>query len=270
MLNSWHVEDLLVVLFNCLANPIGLAVVQLITPYIVNDPGDIAGMVSCSTPSYTMYLCSCFKYHPQDLKFPLVQHSLSLIYSCFNVSNVIVMIHTHSLLHTLTNTQLWIYAIPAGVTFIITIIAFWYKEPAIPPAPSGDRDHVPSFWRGLLDVVKSWPFWVLTIVWGAGAGIFNAVLTLLPQFLCPYGYSDVSLLSICIGEPCKLTLINFVPILQKESGLWGSLMIFCGLVGATIAGLLIDHTKKFKEITVATLTMAILCLIWFMEVSTCM
>ena len=44
-------------------------------------------------------------------------------------------------------------------------------------------------------------------------------------------------------------------------------MIFCGLVGATIAGLLIDYTKKFKEITVVTLSMAILCLIWFMEVS---
>ena len=43
-------------------------------------------------------------------------------------------------------------------------------------------------------------------------------------------------------------------------------MIFCGLVGATIAGLLIDYTKRFKEITVITLSFAILCLIWFMEV----
>ena len=44
-------------------------------------------------------------------------------------------------------------------------------------------------------------------------------------------------------------------------------MIFCGLVGATIAGLLIDYTKRFKEITVVTLSLAILCLIWFTEVS---
>jgi hypothetical protein len=44
-------------------------------------------------------------------------------------------------------------------------------------------------------------------------------------------------------------------------------MIFCGLVGATIAGLLIDYTKKFKEITVVTLALAILCLIWFTEVT---
>jgi len=44
-------------------------------------------------------------------------------------------------------------------------------------------------------------------------------------------------------------------------------MIFLGLVGATIAGLIIDYTKKFKEVAVISLTMAILCLIWFMEVS---
>ena len=44
-------------------------------------------------------------------------------------------------------------------------------------------------------------------------------------------------------------------------------MVFCGLVGATIAGLLIDYTKKFKEIAVVTLSLAILCLIWFTEVT---
>ena len=39
--------------------------------------------------------------------------------------------------------------------------------------------------------LTSWPFWVLLVTWGAGAGLFNAFLTLLPQILCPYGYSDV-------------------------------------------------------------------------------
>ena len=43
-------------------------------------------------------------------------------------------------------------------------------------------------------------------------------------------------------------------------------MIFCGLGGATIAGLIIDYTKRFKEITVITFALAILCLIWFTEV----
>ena len=54
---------------------------------------------------------------------------------------------------------------------------------------------------------------------------------------------------------------------QQDAGLWGSLMIFLGLIGATIASLIADYTKKFKEIAVFTLAMAILCMIWFMEVS---
>ena len=44
-------------------------------------------------------------------------------------------------------------------------------------------------------------------------------------------------------------------------------MIFCGMVGATIAGLIIDYTKRYKDITVVTLGVAILCMVWFMEVS---
>ena len=50
------------------------------------------------------------------------------------------------------------------------------------------------------------------------------------------------------------TLNNFYT--QKDAGLLGALMmmIFLGLVGATIAGLIIDYTKKFKEVAVISLT----------------
>ena len=43
-----------------------------------------------------------------------------------------------------------------------------------------------------LQLVKIPSFWVLLVVWGSASGMFNAFLTLLPQLLCPYGYSDVS------------------------------------------------------------------------------
>ena len=43
-------------------------------------------------------------------------------------------------------------------------------------------------------------------------------------------------------------------------------MIFCGLAGAMVAGFIIDYTKKFKETGVAFLTLATLCIIWFVEV----
>ena len=47
--------------------------------------------------------------------------------------------------------------------------------------------------------------------------MFNALLTLLPQILCPYGYSDVSLTLVynimcitCKGILCLLQRIVFV------------------------------------------------------------
>ena len=43
-------------------------------------------------------------------------------------------------------------------------------------------------------------------------------------------------------------------------------MIFSGLVGATLAGLLIDYTKLFKEVAVVSLSFGILSFIWFTEV----
>lgn len=49
-------------------------------------------------------------------------------------------------------------------------------------------------------------------------------------------------------------------------GLWASLLIFCGLIGATLAGLLIDRTKKFKEIGIASYTCGVIIFIWFIEV----
>ena len=50
------------------------------------------------------------------------------------------------------NPQLWIYTIPAGVTFLFVLVAFWWKEPQIPPAPSSDREHIPPFFKGLFQV----------------------------------------------------------------------------------------------------------------------
>ena len=35
-------------------------------------------------------------------------------------------------------------------------------------------------------------FIVLLTVWGTASGVFNAILVILPQYLCPYGYSNVS------------------------------------------------------------------------------
>ena len=43
-------------------------------------------------------------------------------------------------------------------------------------------------------------------------------------------------------------------------------MIFCGLIGAVIAGVILDFTKRFKETGVISLTLAAFSIIWFIEV----
>ena len=112
------------------------------------------------------------------------------------------------------------------------------------PAPSTHKDPVPLL-QGLKQVLITPSFLLLLGIWGCSSGLFNAMLTLLAQILCPYGYSD------------------------RASGLWGALMIFSGLVGATCGGLLIDYFKLYKEVAVVSLSVALLCLAWFLEVSGC-
>ena len=67
-----------------------------------------------------------------------------------------------------------------------------------------------------------------------------------------------------------MTLDLVTLYMQRDSGLWGALMIFTGLIGATIAGLIIDYTKKYKEVAVVSVGLALLCFIWFMEVRVCL
>ncbi len=54
--------------------------------------------------------------------------------------------------------------------------------------------------------------------------------------------------------------------LQRDSGLWGALMIFFGLGGATVAGIIIDYTKMYKDVSIVSIGFAIISLVWFMEV----
>lgn len=67
-----------------------------------------------------------------------------------------------------------------------------------------------------MQIVMTPMFWVLMVVWGCGSGMFNALLTLLPQILCPYGYSDVSPpltppLPLSCSPPSTHTHMPFLP-----------------------------------------------------------
>jgi len=84
-----------------------------------------------------------------------------------------------------------IYTVPAVVGVVCTVIAYWWPTPPLPPAPSAHKEDS-SFLAGLGRVLTTPSFLLLLVVWGCASGIFNALVTLLPQMVCPFGYSDVS------------------------------------------------------------------------------
>ncbi|KAL5470655.1 hypothetical protein EMCRGX_G028657 [Ephydatia muelleri] len=59
----------------------------------------------------------------------------------------------------------------------------------------------------------------------------------------------------------------FRGIWSEQSGLWAALTIFVGVTGAIIASLILDYTKLFKEVGVISFGLAVLCFVWFIEVS---
>ena len=44
-------------------------------------------------------------------------------------------------------------------------------------------------------------------------------------------------------------------------------MIFSGVAGAIVISFVLDYTKKYKELGVVSLGLAVLCFLWFFEVS---
>jgi FLVCR family MFS transporter 7 len=64
-------------------------------------------------------------------------------------------------------------------------------------------------------------FWPLLVGFGMGLGIFNALLTLLSQLILPCGYGD------------------------DDAGSAGAALLVAGLVGAGVAGALLDRTQAF-------------------------
>ena len=103
-----------------------------------------------------------------------------------------------------------------------------------------------------------------------------------PYSLCWHRSSVPMVTQTCVNwnitQRCSSSAVDFLhlriplsnlpppPHPQEQSGLWGALMIFSGLVGATIAGIIIDRTKMFKEVAVVAISLATICLTWFAEV----
>ena len=116
---------------------------------------------------------------------------------------------------------------------ILSVVAFvpvllMSDRPPTPPSPSAAEALLVTseepFWISLKKVGSNKQFLILMFMFGTFVGFFNAFSSLITQFTAPYGYSS------------------------SDAGYFGAAMIVAGLVGAGIAGPVIDRTKQFKSL----------------------
>lgn len=86
-----------------------------------------------------------------------------------------------------------------------------------------------GFWQSplvgeLRQLLRNRDFMLLVFGVGMGLGLFNALTTLIEQLVAPAGYS------------------------KDDAGLFGALLIGCGLVGAAIVGPVMDATHAYTRI----------------------
>ena len=73
---------------------------------------------------------------------------------------------------------------------------WWSNKPPTPPSPSAETNSE-SFIYGLRMLMRNFPYYILALAVGAGIALFSVLTTLLSQILCPWGYSDVSIIVCC-------------------------------------------------------------------------
>lgn len=125
---------------------------------------------------------------------------------------------------------------------LVLVFLFFQSEPPTPPSAVAlnrnliessvtgknenvseeSTDHYASFKNELMLLFTDRNFVILFTVFSLGLGLFNALLTLLYQFIQPYGYSN------------------------DDAGNFGAAFIVAGLVGAAFAGWLLNKYKRYN------------------------
>ncbi|KAE9548869.1 hypothetical protein FO519_007920 [Halicephalobus sp. NKZ332] len=113
-------------------------------------------------------------------------------------------------------------AVPSLIACVLATAVITRSEPKHPPTISASKKQM-DFLPGIKSCFTNKEYLILLFVMGGGIGLFNCLYTVMQQLLCPAGYGNAF------------------------SGFCAVLMIVGGVVGATIAGIFVDKTKKFEE-----------------------
>lgn len=135
----------------------------------------------------------------------------------------------------------------AILSTVAIIPAFFIKErPPTPPSASAEQALLETmeepFHVSLKKVLVNKQFLLLMLVFGSFVAVFNSVTSLISQFTDPFGYTT------------------------DEAGYMGAAMVVAGLVGAGIAGPMIDKYKKYKPLLKSLVPVTALSIVAFVFV----
>ena len=108
------------------------------------------------------------------------------------------------------------------ISVFLSIPTFFIAEnPPTPPSPAADK-HVMTFKEGISEIFKSKQFLMLLSIVGLLLGLFNSYVTLISDYVTPFGYTE------------------------DQSGILGISTVVSGLVSAGLVGLYVDKTGKHQ------------------------
>eukprot|EP01126_Amoeba_proteus_P022281 TRINITY_DN2255_c0_g1_i10.p1 TRINITY_DN2255_c0_g1~~TRINITY_DN2255_c0_g1_i10.p1 ORF type:complete len:287 (-),score=57.62 TRINITY_DN2255_c0_g1_i10:102-962(-) len=135
-----------------------------------------------------------------------------------------------------------VYALVSTGSFLLLVFTVRDKPPTPPSSSISTAMNVReslSMKEMLVKSLKNKSFMLLFFAYGIVMGVFYAITTLLDQLLKPYRYSSY------------------------YTGWFGFIIVVVGLLGAFIAGLVLDRTHKYKELLLITYVGTVYSLIWF-------
>ena len=138
----------------------------------------------------------------------------------------------------------------------VLVLIFFKKQPKVPPSIAAasrqtliarQEDHEVDFaiqttWVDYKLILLNGQFLKLALGLGLGLGLFNALSTVIEQFVSPSGYSS------------------------DDAGLFGGAIIGGGLVGAGIVGYILDTTHAYRTVLRVWVTFALLCTLFLVFV----
>jgi FLVCR family MFS transporter 7 len=108
------------------------------------------------------------------------------------------------------------------ISVFLSIPTFFIAEtPPSPPSPAADK-HIMTFKEGMSVIFKSKQFLILLSIVGLLLGLFNSYVTLISDYVTPFGYTE------------------------DQSGILGISTVVSGLVSAGLVGLYVDKTGKHQ------------------------